>query len=298
MSKVTLSAMRSLHGKSSGLAKVTIALFVLLTAGNLAAQSTNPDSTFRSAGGFTRGNQPSGIVRYVHHDEFPAAVREKMQMFNAAFARPDRMAQMGQASCPQTQRFAQGILNRLLSGSNLGPAMIRSDYPITMVVTCAIADFPDAEMKAGALTLSAELILLLQSEDEIAAVLAHEVAHFTLAHEHKKLENWHRINEFEMNRMRIRHEEEADAESLVLLVNSGYDPNAAVGALKALRKFMDATQSQSDKSHPHINYRIKALVTEINRASFAKVPHRDEGLEAVKYEVKRRPQTLLVTREN
>lgn len=299
MSKNTLLGMRSLRCHVSWLAKITIALFVVLTAGSLVAQTTYPEKTFRNAGGFSPGSPPDSIVRFVHHDEFPTEVREKMKAFNADFVRPRSLPQMGgQASCPRTQSFVQGILDRLISGSNLELVMNRNDYPITMVVTCDIADFPDAEMKAGVLALSAELVLLLHSEDEIAAVLAHEVAHFVLAHDHKILANWNRLTPFAINRLRMQHEEEADAESLVLLSNAGYDPYAAVDALKALRNFMHGTQVQSDNRHPQIDYRIETLSKEINRISFAKIPRRDDSLEAVKYEVKLRPQYSLRTREN
>jgi predicted Zn-dependent protease len=156
-----------------------------------------------------------------------------------------------------------------------------------------VADFPDAEIKAGVLEVSAELILALPSEDEIAAMMGHELAHYTLAHDEKRLEVHARLTPISARTLSLDHEIEADAEGLILLANAGYDPDAAVDALKVIRTIVLARQLQTDASHPNLDDRIRKLQQQITKAGMQTVPRRVQSLAAIQEEIRRRPAALL-----
>ena len=290
--------MGNLRRTSSRLCSLTCGVLASLILESAAAQNTFPEAPPLADEDLPPKVEQYIVSRIVHHSEFPAEVRERMKAFNQEFARPQSLRAMGQTLCPKTQRYIQNISDRLISASNLRARMNSNDYPMTVVVTCSFLDFPDAQMKAGILEVSAELVQLLRSEDEIAAVLAHEMAHFTLAHDHTVLESWHGLPPFAINRLRMWHEEEADAESLVLLANAGYDTSAAVDALRAFRDYMKVNELKSSSRHPQLEFRIEVLSQRISRTPFPRVSRRLEGLEIVKHEIELRPQFSLGARDD
>jgi Zn-dependent protease with chaperone function len=135
------------------------------------------------------------LVQALEHHEFSTALRERMLAFNKQYLELRPVLPIEHMPCPTAQRYAQRVLGQIIQGSSpaLREVLIRADFTVTITVTCDIASLPDAEMKAGILDVSAALILLLASEDEVAAVLAHELAHFTLAHGHKGMENFFQL---------------------------------------------------------------------------------------------------------
>ena len=228
------------------------------------------------------------LVQALEHHAFSTVLRERMLAFNKQYLDLRPVLPIEHMPCPKAQRYAQRVLDQIIQGSSptLREMLIRADFSVTITVTCDIASLPDAEMKAGLLDVSAALILLLSSEDEVAAVLAHELAHFTLAHDHKGMETFSQLTPFALKRFRMQQEEEADAESLTLLANAGYDPYAAVEALISVRDFIRASQIRTDERHPQINDRIKTLKTQFLRGTFTRVPRRKDGFEAVKEALK------------
>jgi predicted Zn-dependent protease len=227
-------------------------------------------------------------IMVVEHHDFPTAVREKMVDFNKAYSNLQPVLTTDQMACPKTQRYVEGVLERIIDGSSptLRAVLRRADFAITITVACSVPSLPDAEMKAGLLEVSAELILLFSSDDEVAAVLAHELAHYTLSHDHKVLEIFSKLSRNALKHLRIQQEEEADAESLPLLANAGYDPYAAVDALIAMRSYFNANHVQADENHPNISARIHTLQTRFYGQSFTQVVRHQEGLEAVQDELR------------
>jgi len=235
----------------------------------------------------------SRAVQFIERTRFAQEEREKMRAFHQEFVQAWQAPLPAEVSCPQAQRYAQRILDRLIEASRLREAMRHADFPVQLVVTCGVADFPDAEIKAGVLEVSAELILALPSEDEIAAMMGHELAHYTLAHDEKRLEVHARLTPVSARTLSIDHEIEADTEGLILLANAGYDPYAAVDALKTIRAILLARRLQSDAAHPNLDDRIRNLQQHISKAGLQSVPRRAQGLAAIQEEIRRRPVALL-----
>ena len=235
----------------------------------------------------------SRAVQFIERTRFSHEDREKIRAFHQGFVQAWQAPLPDEVACPQAQRHVQRILDRLIEGSRLRQAILHADFPVLLVVTCGVADFPDAEIKAGVLEVSAELILALPSEDEIAAMMGHELAHYTLAHDEQRLEIHTRLTVFSARELSIKHEIEADTEGLVLLTNAGYDPYAAVDALKVIQAIVLARGLQTDAAHPNLDDRIRKLQQQITKAGMQTVPRRAQSLAAIQAEIRRRPTALL-----
>jgi predicted Zn-dependent protease len=235
----------------------------------------------------------SRAVQFIERTRFSQEEREKMRAFHKEFVQAWQAPFPAEVACPQAQRYVQRILDRLIEGSRLRQAMQLADFPVQLVVTCGMADFPDAEIKAGVLEISAELMLAMTSEDEIAAMMGHELAHYTLAHEAKTLAIYSQLTRFSARALSINHEVEADTEGLILLANAGYDPYAAVDALKVIRAILLARRLQTDAAHPNLDDRIRNLQRQIANAGMQTVPRRTQSLVAIQEEIRQRPAALL-----
>lgn len=222
-------------------------------------------------------------VEFVPHTKYAGELRTKMLAFNKAFTASPALTET-QASCPEAHRYIERVKERLIRASGLEAMVRQEDFPITVKIGCLDSKTPDAEMKAGVLEVSSGMLLLLAGEDEIAAVVAHELAHYTLAHDHQVLEQFHRLPPFALHRLEMKLEMDADAESLSLLANAGYDPYAALDSLQKVQEFMRERGMQTDERHPSLKERIGKLGARL-RASFDRTPRSDDNVEAVKQEL-------------
>ena len=100
--------------------------------------------------------------------------------------------------------------------------------------------FAGPRLNVGIIEFPVSFTNKLKTDDEIAFVVAHELAHFVLAHEilYVQVESGE-----EMNALGIRMEREADELAMRLLINGGYDLDRALVTLKELRK--------GDSVHPN-----------------------------------------------
>jgi hypothetical protein len=182
---------------------------------------------------------------------------------------------------PKTKVYVDSIVVKLLAGSRLealaaGPAGLRVRLNDTSWGETG------ASMSAGILTLEPEMIAIMSSEDEVAAVVAHEIVHYLRAHDEQLVasrpRNWNpfagrggdmfdaapKPSRGEIS-ARWNHELEADALSLRLLVNAGYDPSAAISALLVIQNERNTEpryefgRGRPDPMHPPIEARIDAL---------------------------------------
>lgn len=189
------------------------------------------------------------------------------------------------------QQYVQRVGDRLLRANHAGGARLRftiTDNP----------GFAAVVGRSGNVYISRGLLALLQSEAELAAVLAHEIAHHFSGHGRKtetealttlsrseQLAN--RIGGRDSREMtltftramvkgRVREQElEADRLSIGYLVRAGYEPHGAIDALRLLAQLAGpdeppATALDTDgytppifRDHPEPSQRIAAMEQEV-----------------------------------
>ena len=201
--------------------------------------------------------------------KLPASIRKAMAESKAAILADTDDPRVVRFKIPKAQAYVQGIVTRLLtsSGFDAGEVAVR--------VNDSYWGQPSASMSAGVLSIDPELIAIMDSEDEVAAVVAHELMHHLRAHAEQVAETVKRHPRTGGGDMfsparpskqeleaRWGHECEADALSLRLLVNAGYDPTAAADALIAVKREIDTEprhefgRGRSDGSHPPLDARV------------------------------------------
>ena len=197
-------------------------------------------------------------------------------------------------SIPLTKAYVGRIVDRLLAGSGL------TAHAPEVRVNDSSWGSPSASLSAGVLFIDPELIAIMSSEDEVAAVVAHELVHHLRAH-HEQISQTVRRNPrtgggdvFTPSRpskaeldARWGHECEADALSLRLLANAGYDPAAAADALIAVKREIDTeprhefSRGRSDGSHPSLEVRVDYMKRVMAAERLASARRTSSGLPEV-----------------
>ncbi len=177
----------------------------------------------------------SGDSFVVKKTEYSKKVREHMQ---TGYKETLALANSKQSDeCPLLDGYINTIVTRLVSSSRLNQA-IRQAPPMTVRVQCKVRSVTSPTMKAAVLNIYPMTLLAFRSEDQIAAMLAHELIHYTRSHDENILKihySWLTFNKKSaIQKAKNAHEYEADRLSLVLLNNAGYDPNSAFDGLQRI----------------------------------------------------------------
>jgi len=143
-------------------------------------------------------------------------------------------------------------------------------------------------LPGGYIYINKMLLDMLQSDDEIAAVLAHELSHIVLRHNILKLQESIGIQALMVilgtnapdartaknSRIALillslayskEREFEADRLALKYMQKTGYNPNAMITLLKKLQKFQFASPIRRYylKTHPYLDERIEQVKKEL-----------------------------------
>lgn len=140
---------------------------------------------------------------------------------------------------------------------------------------------PEARLTGGAdgvrVQVSSELAALASSDDELAGLLGHELAHNVLGHT-ARLDALHvqrgLLSVLGRNARLIRQtEREADRLGIYLLARAGFGPRAAIGFWVRAR---GATGGLiGDPTHPSWPERLALVTAEVDEIEAARVPARD-----------------------
>jgi predicted Zn-dependent protease len=114
------------------------------------------------------------------------------------------------------------------------------------------------------------LPLLAESEDAIAAVLAHELAHLTLRHSDRYLRAKAAGAGASLRELKGAHEREADIAGLMILANAGYDARAAISHLRAVDALARARKAnrppargKRTRVHDDVETRVQRLDAQV-----------------------------------
>jgi predicted Zn-dependent protease len=134
------------------------------------------------------------------------------------------------SGCPNSQKYVSSIFNRIVERNSL-ESMVNSPTGVGIVVMCR-HEVNSTATRAGVIELAGGDLLLANSDDEIAYVIAHEMAHMLLGHDEL-------IAGIGMNMKEVVEqadaaglnlstmEWEADDAGLILITRAGFDPIAA-----------------------------------------------------------------------
>lgn len=211
----------------------------------------------------------------------PRALEARLEAARAALVADYADPRFIRFKIPQTKAYVEKITRRLLAASAL-PAVV-------VQVNDTSWGAPGAELRAGVLVMDPEGVAIMKSEDQVAALIAHELAHHVRGHDVRLAlkvkrpdSGGHDIfsspapsrTEIEL---RWAHEKEADELSVLILANAGYDPSAALAALEAVRQERQSEPRHAfgvnltDLSHPPIETRAKIIAETLTRAGLAAV---------------------------
>lgn len=159
----------------------------------------------------------------------------------------------GRTKLKQATLLASKIVTRIISYSNL-------EGYISDIGVCAFSGLPfDLKfhltgVKNGIIFLDSRYILKASSEDELAFIIAHEIAHLTLLHHIRSQAysdnlDWDRQNM--IYRLDRKFELEADLIALGLMENAGYDPSKSLAVINLF------PSSNGKYSHPTEKMRVE-----------------------------------------
>lgn len=133
---------------------------------------------------------------------------------------------------PNFSRLVTKVVNRLLTSTSL--SVNQNNLPKLIINHSNDYRVSSPKISAGILTISPATFMLYQTEEQIAAVIAHELVHHYMAHDHSlviiELDFWG-FKKLRQENKRKHHEIEADRLSLILMRNAGYRLNGAIESL-------------------------------------------------------------------
>jgi predicted Zn-dependent protease len=144
-------------------------------------------------------------------------------------------AELGIYDNEELERYVNSVAVRLLRHAPPQPF----DYEFKIVDQVVPNAFA---IPGGKIYVSRGLLALVGSEDELAAVLGHEITHAAERHSAARIEHARRINPFAIGILRAasiaaygrEHERDADRGGQILAASAGYDPNGIATFLRKL----------------------------------------------------------------
>jgi predicted Zn-dependent protease len=178
----------------------------------------------------SRSSSKSSLVEsefVIPKEKFSEKVRQIIVTRRAAAV---NVAIKGQTTaCARTESLLNRVVTRLVAGSSLKIASEQTP-PMLVGLACQSRDLRLPETTGGVILIYPEILRGLNTEDQLAALIAHEMIHYLRSHEEDietTLDTWMPFRENAVNRAKWENEKEADRLGAKLLANAGFDPFAA-----------------------------------------------------------------------
>ncbi len=215
---------------SKSLVQHCIALTILSFCGCKTAGSGRVLSTETATMGPARSTKNSSLAEselVIPKDKFSEKIRRIIVTRRPAAI---NLANKGQVTaCARTDAAIDRVVTRLLAGSNLKIASEQTPA-MTIGLACQSHDLKLPETTGGVIVIYPEILRGLNTEDQLAALIAHEMVHYLRSHEEDietTLDTWMPFRENAVNRSKWENEKEADRLAAKLLASAGFDPFAA-----------------------------------------------------------------------
>lgn len=226
----------------------------------------------------------------------PKAVLDRVAEARAKIAADQEDPSVERFAIPKTQAYVRKIMAQLVAASGLEGRM----EPVYLYVNTDSWGEHDSGLNSGTLKVEPESVSAMSSEDEVAAVIAHELGHHLRAHSerlaaillrHPRRGGGDIFTPSRPSRQeiqaRLNDEIEADAISVILLANAGYDPAAAIDALRSIRYVIDHDRRfefyrrRFDPFHPSIDDRAAHIRQVMEKLGISASRRTSEGLPEV-----------------
>ncbi|MFH1837017.1 MAG: M48 family metalloprotease [Candidatus Omnitrophota bacterium] len=187
---------------------------------------------------------------------------------------------------PLMQERIRGIGEKLSSGADRNDIV----YRFTVLKGEKKDTYNAFAAPGGYVYIFSDLVEVLDTDDEIAGVLAHEMAHVEAKHSIKRLQGSLGVTALMLLGSQLKTEDnsavylgsavnqlmaeysrqderQADELSVKYMERTGYDPMGAIGALEKLRGLRKEGKRMKyffNKSHPYLSERIAGLEKDIN----------------------------------
>ncbi len=162
-------------------------------------------------------------------------------------------------SCPQFNALLEKVKNQLLNAVPSRPSSL------ILMPLCQSWEPRANFFSGGKIELTGGLLRLLQSEDEVAFLLAHEIAHSLLAHDEEQIVRHAKADVFFSN---FDQDKEADLTALELVVAAGYNPFAATDSLQKMpipRRYEQALKERIENLEEDMSFHgFKRIVSSIS----------------------------------
>ncbi|MBV1689168.1 M48 family metalloprotease [Novosphingobium sp. G106] len=239
----------------------------------------------------------------------PVTTISLAEMQKAQQQHPDVVKQFGGAADPKLTNYVAGVGRRVAANTNVANAA--SVYKVTVLNSPVRNAFA---VPGGYVYVTRELLALMNSEDELAFVLGHEMGHVAARHGQKRQTRStistlgaaiaqvltgseavgqiaSQVGQGVVLGYSRAQENEADTLGERYMIATGYDPYAAPRILSALgaAETMDATvagqaqvqQASWTRSHPLSAERVQRTTAIARQAGPAGSPSRDRYLAAI-----------------
>jgi predicted Zn-dependent protease len=234
------------------------------------------------------GGQPQGEGPGHRPQELALTPEQELELGRKAYQEVLDESKVLPRNSPQTQRvrrvgerIAETVtIEPLMSEIHLHVKEYRFEWEFNTLEDRQVNAFC---LPGGKVAVFTGLLHVAEDDDQLAAVLGHEIAHALAHHSNERLARQMREGGGLMAALRDRaydrqQESEADHIGVFLMTFAGYKPEAAVTFWKHMKRLSDQRGSVPEilSDHPSDEHRIKQLEEWVPKAAAAKKAY-DEG---------------------
>jgi predicted Zn-dependent protease len=238
--------------------------------------------------GFNTGPPPKGEGPGGREQRLALSPKQELELGRRAFrevlSNPEEFGPALPADSPETQRV-RAVARRIIQAAQIEPLQremnLRKGYRFEWEVV--VLDNPQVNafcLPGGKIAVFTGLLRVVQNDDQLATVLAHEIAHALAHHSSERLayEGINRPGKIWAKAFERSEESEADHIGLFLMTFAGYDPREAVRFWERMQRLTGGRAQVPEilSDHPSDARRIQDIKQWIPKALAAKQAY-DEG---------------------